>query len=113
MSSFQPAASSSVPGNPGEQPTTPDESLEFVRFCYHRRRVAWPALYDEMCAVAARGAFHGLGYPELAEHGISFSLLDLPRLSALAQRVIEEERLSLERRTGGAPMNLSVAPAQS
>jgi hypothetical protein len=113
MSSFQPADSPSVPRNMGEQPTPADESLEFVRFCYHRRRVAWPALYDEMCAVAARGAFHGLGYPELAEHGISFCLLDLPRLSALAQRVIEEERISLELRSSGAPMNLSVVPASS
>ena len=40
-----------------------DEALEFVRFCYRRRRVAWPALYDEMSAVAARGAFRGMGYP--------------------------------------------------
>jgi hypothetical protein len=113
MSSFQPAEDPSLPGNTGEQPTPTDESLEFVRFCYHRRRVAWPALYDEMCAVAARGAFHGLSYPELAEHGISFSLLDLPRLSSLAQLVIEEERINLERRSGGAPMNLSVVPASS
>jgi hypothetical protein len=113
MSSIQPADSAAASGAAREQPPTADESLEFVRFCYLRRRVTWPALYDEMCAVAARGAFHGLGYGELAEHGISFSLLDLPRLSALAQRVIDEERISMERRTGGVAMNLTVAPAQS
>ena len=113
MSSFQPADGRSVSGAQEEPSASPDESLEFVRFCYHRRRVAWPSLYDEMCAVAARGAFNGLGYPELAEHGISFSLLDLPRLSALAERVIEEERVSLERRSTGVPMNLSVVSAGS
>ncbi len=109
---IQPADRSVAPGAAEDQPPVVDESLEFVRFCYRRRRVSWPHLYDEMCAVAARGAFRGLGYGDLAEHGISFSLLDLPRLSALAERVIEEERLSLERR-GGTPMSLSVVPAQS
>jgi hypothetical protein len=69
-----------------------DEALEFVRFCYRRRRVAWPALYDEMSAVAARGAFRGMGYPELAEHGINFCLDNLPRLIALADRVAREEQ---------------------
>ena len=39
--------------------TTDDE--EFVRFCYRRRRVGWPELYDEMCQVAHRGAFRGMG----------------------------------------------------
>ncbi|MER3417986.1 MAG: hypothetical protein C4343_02495, partial [Chloroflexota bacterium] len=28
------------------------EAAEFVRFCYRRRPVGWPELYDEMCAVA-------------------------------------------------------------
>jgi hypothetical protein len=73
-----------------------DEALEFVRFCYRRRRVAWPALYDEMSAVAARGAFRGMGYSELAEHGISFCLDDMPRLVALAERVAREEQPIIE-----------------
>jgi hypothetical protein len=90
-----------------------DETLEFVRFCYRRRHVSWPALYDEMCAVAARGAFRGLGYCELIEHGISFSLLDLPRLSTLTERVIAEERMSEEVRGSLGPMSLSVLPAGS
>ncbi len=67
------------------------EALEFVRFCYRRRAVAWPQLYDEMCAVAARGEFNGWGYRELAEHGIEFGLPKLPRLAALAGRVALEE----------------------
>jgi hypothetical protein len=74
----------------------PDESLEFVRFCYRRRRVGWPVLYDEMCAVAARGAYHGMGFAELAEHGISFCLSDMPRLKELLDRVTVEERNILE-----------------
>ena len=36
------------------------DAVEFIRFCYRRRRVGWPELYDEMCAVAARGLFRGL-----------------------------------------------------
>ena len=42
------------------QPSTP-EAEAFVRFCYQRRRVGWPELYDEMCAVATRGLFRGMG----------------------------------------------------
>ena len=33
-----------------------------------------------------------MGYCELAEHGISFCLDDLPRLVALAERVVREEQ---------------------
>jgi hypothetical protein len=72
--------------------TGDDDALEFVRFCYRRRRVGWPALYDEMSAVASRGAFRGMGYGELAERGISFCLGDLPRLVALTERVAREEQ---------------------
>jgi hypothetical protein len=68
------------------------DCLEFVRFCYRRRRVSWPALYDEMCAVAARGEFRSLGYPELAERGINLCLIDLPQLAALTELVRGEER---------------------
>ena len=91
-----------------------NDGLEFVRFCYRRRRVAWPALYDEMCAVAARGAFRGLGYAELAESGISFCLPDLPLLAALTEQVMLEERASREPPRAGAPssaIGLSAAPA--
>ncbi len=83
-----------------EQPAA-DECLDFVRFCYGRRRVSWPALYDEMAAVAARGAYRGLGYAELAEHGICFSLSDLPRLAALAEQVMLEERAASGHRPNG------------
>jgi hypothetical protein len=67
------------------------DAAEFVRFCYSRRRVCWPALYDEMCSVATRGLFRGWGHAELAEHGIGFSLYEIQALAGLAQRVIAEE----------------------
>jgi len=90
-----------------------DQCLDFVRFCYRRRRVGWPELYDEMCAVAARGAFRGLGYAELADLGITFCLNDLPALAALTERVLAEESGSPEpgRAEFAAGMRLSAAPA--
>ena len=85
-----------------------DEALEFVRFCYRRRRVGWTALYDEMSAVAARSAFRGMGYCELAERGISFCLGELPRLVALAERVAREEALA---ELAAPSASLRLAPA--
>ena len=68
------------------------DAVEFIRFCYHRRRVGWPELYDEMCAVASRGLFRGYGTDDLADHGIGFSLFDMPALAAVATRVVVEEQ---------------------
>ena len=76
------------------------EAVEFVRFCYRRRRLGWPELYDEMCAVAGRGLFRGWGPEELADHGIAFGLFDLPELSALASRIVSEDRDLVGRSTG-------------
>jgi hypothetical protein len=67
------------------------EAVEFVRFCYHRRRVGWPELYDEMCAVAGRGLFRGYGSDDLGGIGVGFSLFDMPALANLAGRVVAEE----------------------
>lgn len=72
-------------------PMDPD-AAEFVRFCYRRRRVGWPELYDEMCAVAARGHYRGMVADDLAGLGIGLSLFDMPALAALASRVIAEEQ---------------------
>lgn len=89
-----------------------DEALEFVRFCYRRRRVPWPGLYDEMCAVAARGLFRGLGYAELSERGISFCLGELTRLSTLTERVVREDEALHDPLAGsGVPMMLVRAAA--
>jgi len=78
--------------NRAASPRHPDpDATEFVRFCYRRRRVGWPDLYDEMCAVASRGLFRGMGPDELAGLGIGFSLFDMPALAGLASTVIAEE----------------------
>ncbi len=80
------------------------EAVEFIRFCYRRRRVGWPELYDEMCAVAARGLFRGLATDDLAAHGIGFSLFDTPALAALASRIVVEEQAARR------PMTVVIAP---
>jgi hypothetical protein len=72
--------------------TTTPEAEAFVRFCYQRRRVGWPELYDEMCLVATRGLFRGMGHDALAEIGVGFTLFECPRLAALVTRVAAEEQ---------------------
>jgi len=86
-------------------PRTPDpEAAEFVRFCYRRRRVGWPELYDEMCAVASRGLYRGYGTDDLAALGIGFSLFDMPALAVFARRIVDEEQ-ALRR-----PVAVTIAP---
>jgi hypothetical protein len=77
------------------------EALEFVRFCYRRRRVGWPELYDEMCAVAGRGLYQGYGADELATIGIGLGLFQMPALAGIAARVVAED-LERRRRTAAA-----------
>jgi hypothetical protein len=74
-----------------ERPPTVD-ALEFVRFCHRRRRVGWPELYDEMCAVANRGLYRGWGTDELGAEGIGFSLFELPALASMVSQVVAEEQ---------------------
>jgi hypothetical protein len=78
------------------------EAEAFVRFCYQRRRVGWPELYDEMCAVATRGLYRGMGHEALAEIGVGFSLFETPRLAVLVTRVVAEEQAA--RRAARAAM---------
>jgi hypothetical protein len=66
--------------------------VEFIRYCYRRRGIGWPELYDEMCAVAARGGYGGVDYDRLNDLGIGFSLPQLPRLAELARQVVAAER---------------------
>src|SRR5436305_14772026 len=67
------------------------EAIEFVRFCHRRKHVGWPELYDEMCAVAGRGLYRGLGPEELGEIGIGFGLFEMPALAGLVATVLGEE----------------------
>ena len=71
---------------PGELPT-PDIAA-FIRFCHARRGASWPELYDEMCAVAARREFNGWDHAELADRGLSFTLLEMPKLAGWARAVL-------------------------
>jgi len=47
---------------------------DFILYCAQRQGNAWPAIYDEMCRVAGRRLYQGLGYAELRSLGLSFSL---------------------------------------
>ena len=88
-----------------------DESLEFIRFCYRRRRVGWPSLYDEMCAVASRGAYQGMGFAELAERGITFCLSDMPKFHAMLDKIVAEEAFSPEPSVQPGPISLTQVAA--
>src|SRR3954467_14254707 len=78
-------ATPATPATPAGPPAP--EAEAFVRFCYQRRRVGWPELYDEMCHVAMRGLFRGMGTDALADVGVGFSLFETPRLAALVARI--------------------------
>lgn len=75
---------------PGPMPSP--EAVEFVKFCYDRRKVGWPELYDEMCGVAGRGLFRGWGPEDLAANGIGFTLFEMPALAALVTEIVSEDR---------------------
>ena len=68
------------------------DAVEFIRFCYARRRVGWPELYDEMCAVASRGLFRGWGPDDLQDNGIGFGLFEMPRLAVTVIEIVSEDR---------------------
>jgi hypothetical protein len=77
---------------PAAAPHFTADAIEFIRFCYGRRRVGWPELYDEMCAVATRGLFRGWGPDDLETHGIRFGLLDMAALSTTVAEIVAEDR---------------------
>jgi hypothetical protein len=66
----------------------PPDVAEFIRFCHGRKRVGWPELYDEMCAVAARREFNGWDHDQFAARGLTFSLFEMPRLSGWVRAVL-------------------------
>ena len=91
------------------------EAIDFVRFCYRRRRVGWPELYDEMWAVAGRGLYRGLDADDLGQIGIGFALYQMPSLATLVQRVVSEEverrRIAAEAsRTAYVPLEPAAEP---
>jgi hypothetical protein len=94
------------PGTAQERASSPDpapgepEAIDFVRYCYRRRHVGWPELYDEMCAVAGRGLYHGYCAEDLSRIGIGFALFEMPALATIVHQVVAEDqerrRLSAE-----------------
>jgi hypothetical protein len=77
---------------PAAAPQFTADAVEFIRFCYARRRVGWPEIYDEMCAVASRGLFRGWGPDDLEAHGIKFGLLEMMHLSSTVAEIVAEDR---------------------
>ena len=75
------------PESSGAQQPPPDV-IAFIRYCHRRRGAAWPELYDEMCAVAARREFNGWDHDQLAARGLTFSLLEMPRLANWSRAVL-------------------------
>lgn len=67
-------------------------AIEFIAFCFNRRSVDWPQLYDEMCYVAGNRLYKGLGYEELREAGLDFTLVGLARTSRVATEVTRSMR---------------------
>lgn len=89
---------------PSERPATgadrseapPADVVEFIRYCHRRRRVGWPEIYDEMCAVAARREFNGWGHEQLAERGLTFALPEMRRLSGWVRAVLATQSEPIE-----------------
>ena len=91
------------------KPAVEPEAIDFVRFCHRRRRVGWPELYDEMCAVAGRGLYRGYGAEELSSIGIGFGLFQMPGLAVLVAQVVAED--VDRRRRSAAALQASLAAA--
>jgi len=66
----------------------PAQLRDFILFCARRRSPQWPAIYDEMTRVAGARLFQGLGYKELKQMGLSFSLSNVDKTIQLVKRVL-------------------------
>lgn len=67
-------------------------AIDFIAYCYERRGAGWPVLYDEMCYAASKRLYRGLGYEELKEAGLDFTLMGLARTSRLVNEVTKRAR---------------------
>ena len=64
---------------------------DFILFCAQRRSSEWPVIYDEMTRVAGEKSFQGLGYKELKQLGVSFSLSGVDKTMRLVKQVTSQE----------------------
>lgn len=67
-----------------------DMAIDFITFCYQRDRREWPRLYDEMCYVASKRLYRGLGYDELKDAGVDLTFSGMARMSRIAKEVTRE-----------------------
>ncbi|OGN98193.1 MAG: hypothetical protein A2Z77_03210 [Chloroflexi bacterium RBG_13_51_36] len=63
---------------------------DFILFCAQRRTPDWPAIYDEMTRVAGVKLFRGLGYKDLKQMGLSFSLSGMDKTIQLVKQVTSQ-----------------------
>ncbi|MFC1866459.1 hypothetical protein ACFLYB_07110 [Chloroflexota bacterium] len=63
-------------------------ACDFILFCIHRCGSQWPKLYDEMCRVAGRRLFQGMGYSDLNRLGLSFALGDIDSTLQMVDYVV-------------------------
>jgi hypothetical protein len=68
-----------------EQPE--QTAADFVQFCVCRGGRQWPALYDEMCRVAARRLYKDMGYAELRKVGLYFGLGGIDKTARLLEKL--------------------------
>jgi hypothetical protein len=101
MTERSPTEAAQMPGSSGELPAP--ELIAFIRYCHRRHGASWPELYDEMCGVAARREFKGWDHAQLAARGLTFSLLEMPRLAGWARAVLAEQREADDHRGAGTP----------
>jgi hypothetical protein len=68
-------------------------ALDFARFVLRQNPgvTNFPSLYDAMARTAAARTFRNFGYRELAEVGVSFSLLATGHLEALINEALAVE----------------------
>ena len=70
----------------------PPQLCDFVLFCARRRGSQWPIIYDEMTKVAGQKLFQGIGYIELKQLGLSFSLSSVDKTIQLVKQVTSQDQ---------------------
>ncbi len=67
-----------------------DMAIEFIAFCYRRNQREWPRLYDEMCNVASKRLYRGLGYDELKDAGVDLTFSGMTKMSRISKEVTRQ-----------------------
>jgi len=70
----------------------PPQLRDFILFCARRRGSQWPIIYDEMTKVAGQKLFQGMGYSELKQLGLSFSLSSVDKTIQLVKQVTSQDQ---------------------